>query len=697
MKLKPLIIFLLAAFPLTATANTVDASVTPEDLTTVPFEQLMQTEVITASKLARQVSDAPSAVSIVTAEDIRTYGYRTLADVINSFPGLYTTSDRNYEYMGGRGFGKTNGDYAGRVMLLIDGYATQDNLFSQVFLGNDGILDIELIERVEYVPGTGAVSYGNNAMLGIINIVTKKGADFDGTQISTRLSSYGGQQQRITYGKQYENGADVLLSFSGMTSEGRKSMQFHEFDNVGNALGQNLSDARNRDGEQNSRFFAKLTQDNFMVELAHVDRQKNIPTGYYSSSAPGLRTQSSDKNTFVNAKYENDVGLNLKSATRFYAGSYENRDHIDYIKSSTLMLDDTIPSEQWINRKNQHTGNWVGIDQKFVSTQINDHTIVFGAEIRADLRQDYIRSYFYPNGNRVDATGKKYINRNERVINSIYIEDAINIAKDWQLVLGLRDDQTSDGFNSNNPRLSLIHELSNVTTLKASYSNGFKFPNGYDAYLSNRFGYKPASETVAATEFVVQHQLSTTSRISATAYQYALKNLTYNDPISGDTLTNGKSKTNGVEIQYESKTLQSGHQFIASASVQDATDIDGSKLANSPSSILKARYSYPIANHNLRMGIEGEYFGRRIDYVGKEMSDFSIANLTLSSEKKFYGLHFSVAIKNVFDKKYEVPVYLPFTTLDVNPGSGNVTYDINRPDRLRTDGRTFWLQASYDF
>ena len=115
----------------------------------------MQREVVWASKIAQQISDSPSAVAIVTAADIRAYGYRTIADVINSMRGLYTTYDRRYQYMGGRGFGAPE-DYAGRIMLLIDGYATQDNLFNQAYIDDSGLLDLEVVERVEYVPGTGS-------------------------------------------------------------------------------------------------------------------------------------------------------------------------------------------------------------------------------------------------------------------------------------------------------------------------------------------------------------------------------------------------------------------------------------------------------------------------------------------------------------------------------------------------------------
>ena len=171
-----------------------------EDLADLSLEQLMQREVVWASKIAQQISDSPSAVAIVTAADIRAYGYRTIADVINSMRGLYTTYDRRYQYMGGRGFGAPE-DYAGRIMLLIDGYATQDNLFNQAYIDDSGLLDLEVVERVEYVPGTGSVTYGNNALLGTINIVTKHGRDFNATQLSGEVFSHGGKKQRITFGK----------------------------------------------------------------------------------------------------------------------------------------------------------------------------------------------------------------------------------------------------------------------------------------------------------------------------------------------------------------------------------------------------------------------------------------------------------------------------------------------------------------
>ena len=96
-------LFILFAFQAHADTSTEQEQA---DITQLPLEQLLDTEVITASKFAQKISDAPSAVTVITADDIKVYGYRTLADILNSVRGLYTTYDRAYQYLGGRGFGR---------------------------------------------------------------------------------------------------------------------------------------------------------------------------------------------------------------------------------------------------------------------------------------------------------------------------------------------------------------------------------------------------------------------------------------------------------------------------------------------------------------------------------------------------------------------------------------------------------------
>ncbi|MER2603904.1 MAG: TonB-dependent receptor plug domain-containing protein, partial [Candidatus Competibacter phosphatis] len=76
------------------------------DLTRFSLEELMQMDVYSASKFGQKASEAPSSVTVITAEDIKTQGYRTLADILRSLPGVYLSYDRGYSNVGVRGFGR---------------------------------------------------------------------------------------------------------------------------------------------------------------------------------------------------------------------------------------------------------------------------------------------------------------------------------------------------------------------------------------------------------------------------------------------------------------------------------------------------------------------------------------------------------------------------------------------------------------
>jgi outer membrane receptor for ferrienterochelin and colicin len=90
------------------------------DLTDLSLQELMNVEIFSASKFLQKASEAPSSITIVTADEIQRYGYRNINDVLRSLPGFYISNDRNYSYIGVRGFSRP-GDYNSRVLMLVDG------------------------------------------------------------------------------------------------------------------------------------------------------------------------------------------------------------------------------------------------------------------------------------------------------------------------------------------------------------------------------------------------------------------------------------------------------------------------------------------------------------------------------------------------------------------------------------------------
>ena len=133
--------------------------------------------------MSSRLSEAPSSVSVVTAETIKLFGYRTLADLLRAQRGFFVSDDRNYSYAGVRGFGRS-GDYNTRLLVLVDGHRINDNTYDSVTIGNDFIIDLDLVERVEIIRGPASSLYGNNAFFGVVNLITRHGKGLSGLELA---------------------------------------------------------------------------------------------------------------------------------------------------------------------------------------------------------------------------------------------------------------------------------------------------------------------------------------------------------------------------------------------------------------------------------------------------------------------------------------------------------------------------------
>jgi outer membrane receptor protein involved in Fe transport len=143
--------------------------------------ELKVQSVYAASKHEQKISEAPASVTVVDSDEIEKYGYKSFADILRSVRGLYVTYDRNYSYLGIRGFNRP-GDYNSRVLVLVNGHGVNENVFDSALLGHEFPLDVDLIDRVEVIRGPSSSIYGNNAFFGVINVITKKGLDYQGAK-----------------------------------------------------------------------------------------------------------------------------------------------------------------------------------------------------------------------------------------------------------------------------------------------------------------------------------------------------------------------------------------------------------------------------------------------------------------------------------------------------------------------------------
>ena len=140
-------------------------------------DQAYEDVVVTASRRPQSPLEAPNAVTIITAEEIRRSGAPTIPDLLRRVPGFDVMAMSYTDYnVAARGF---NRRLANKLLVLVDGQTAYLD-----FLGFTSwrTLPVEMldIERIEVVRGPGSAAYGAYAYTGIVNIITKRPKDIDG-------------------------------------------------------------------------------------------------------------------------------------------------------------------------------------------------------------------------------------------------------------------------------------------------------------------------------------------------------------------------------------------------------------------------------------------------------------------------------------------------------------------------------------
>ena len=352
-----------------------EATLRSDNLDELSFDELMQTKVSTvyaASKREQSVSEAPSSVTIITSEDIKQYGYRTLADVLRSVRGFYISYDRVYNFIGVRGINRP-GDFGGRVLITVDGHRLNEPIFDQAFNGGEFPLDVDLIDRVEIVRGPGSALYGNNAFFAVINIITRRGRDVDGVEASGSAASYDTYSGRLSYGQQLTNGLEFLLSGTLLDSQGHDHLFFPEF----RAVNQGVVDGL--DSEYRKQAFASIHFKDFTLEGAWSDRKKEMPAAPYLGAAFNRAPfDFIDERSYVELKYRHEFSCEWLVQARVFLDRYR------FDGAYTFETTHPAPRDIVVNQDLALAQGWGG-EVQVSKTFFNRHRVSFGAEFRDDL------------------------------------------------------------------------------------------------------------------------------------------------------------------------------------------------------------------------------------------------------------------------------------------------------------------------
>jgi iron complex outermembrane receptor protein len=631
------ILALSAPILLTSTAAAAQTP-PPPDVATMSMQDLLGVDVVsTASKFPQEVKEAPASITVITADEIRRYGHRTLADSLRSVRGFYTSYDRNYAYVGMRGFARP-GDYNTRILLLLDGHRLNDGIYDMAPIGTDFPIDVSLIERIEVIRGPGSSLYGTSAFFAVINVITRTGASRKGIQLETQAGSLGTGGAAASFGHLFGNGRELLLAGSTYRSAGQANLHFPEFD--GDAPGSGI--AIGLDHDRSSNMFGSLSAGQFTIRGGASHRRKQIPTGAYGAVFGDDRASTVDERAYLNVVYDGLVGRGWSSTARLaydyygYRGDYP----YDYGEDGLVLFEDgsdvhSVTAEVTMRRRVARV-----------------HLVTAGVEVRYQMYNNQWGRDIYGESLNVDAPGTNA---------AFYAQDEVRIFP-WLLGnFGFRVDRMSSyGFHAT-PRAGLVVLPRTQTAIKLLHGRAFRAPNSYERnYFTpmrdREFPLGP--ERIQSTEIVWEESLSKYVRTAVTAFTYDAEEIIEQRRIVDGSLddiyfeNHGDLLGKGIEAEVETKLPNGVAARFSQTYARVRDHITGAPTSNSPRHLSKLGIQIPVSR--LFLSIEGQYVGERLTLGGERLDGFFTPNITLTSPPD-RRIGFTFGVYNAFNHTYSDP------------------------------------------
>jgi iron complex outermembrane receptor protein len=613
----------------------------PDSAASLALDALLATPISSAAKYAQSVRQVAGSVTIVTAEDIRRFGYRTLSDVLQSMAGVYTSNPRSYESVGMRGFGRPT-DYNNRILLLIDGHAVYESMWGQAMLGDELALNLSAIERIELIRGPASALYGTGAMFGVINVIPRRGADVAGLEVTGEAGSLGRRAVAFSAGTGTDSRRGVALSGMYESTGGYRDLYFPEFNDPATHNGL----ARNLDWQRRGGLTLKGGLGDFTLRSRLTYRRRADPTGSYGVIFDDTRAQVLDRSAFVELGFATDLSPVHHLSTRAYYDDISYEGFYPY----------PDPDGLWTEGASHHIAGGEATLRWDLSAR---DRLTSGVEYRNNLKSEY----FGP----LDGARSTDVRR-PFAIWSLYAQNELQLKPNLALLAGIRHDESGMARGATTPRLALIYDPRTGTTLKAMYGRAFRAPNIIETeYKVSSVTGPLLAETLDMLELIWMQRLSSRFMLTSSAYHYRASHLI---DVVGDT-TGGTislvyrnaeiAQATGLELTLDGRPVR-GTSTHLSYSAQFAVDAEGADhgewLTNSPHHLVKAGIAADLTSRATG-ALELRYESSRKTLAGTTTDPFLIGNLNVTLRPFRLGSgpapELELRISNLFNTRYAYP------------------------------------------
>jgi outer membrane cobalamin receptor len=589
--------------------------------------------VVGAARHEQRVTEAPSSVTIVTSADIATFGWRTLGEVLRNVRGFYVTYDRNYTYLGVRGFGRPT-DYNNRVLLLVDGHRLNDNVYDASSIGTEFPIDVDLIDRVEVIRGPGSALYGTSAFFAVVNVITRRGGTIGGVEGTLEGGTQQTYRARASAGWTSVKDRDLIVSVSRYGSGGIPHLYFPEFGSPSNTSGE----VSGMDGDASTSVFANARVGRLNLQGAFSTRDKHVPTASWGSTFDDPRLATTDSRGWFDASYERTV-----NGTRLAGRAFV--DHMGYYGTYPGEGDD-------LNLDSSH-GTWLGGEVSASRAIGRRQHVTVGTEYRFNASQDQ--------KNWDQNTGEIFIHdiRSSQQT-AVYLQDEIVVARGLTATLGARGDWWTLGPASVRPRAGLVYRTEHDTAFKFLYGQAFRAANVYELFynqLGSQANPNLVPEHLTTTEAVFEQYINGRLRLTATAFLTEISDLIDQVDVGAVSHENrGEVDSRGVEFEAEHRS-PSGTLVRGSIVLQHASD-DGTnrRLSNSPDHLGALQIAVPVANRQVTLAFDTTFVGARTTLAGTPLNRFWLSNVVTTWRPAKGRIFLRAGVYNVFNRAYADPV-----------------------------------------
>ncbi len=606
--------------------------------------------------------DAPASVTVITADDIYKYGYRTLGEAMASVRGFALNDNRTYRSVGVRGF-NLPWDYGSRILVMVNGHNMADHVFdSMLWFGDDFPIDMHLVKQIEIIRGPSSALYGSNGEFATVNIVTKSPDEAGPPSLSTELGSFGEKKAQMMAEVPAGKTAKLLLSGTVFNDSGESPLYFPGLDTPENNHGQ----AIDMDGQKGYHFFANLTWRGWNITAVMSNRDQIQPVSWGDTVFNDRGTHVDETANYLDALYTHDFAKGTLQ-WRIYYNQDRLRGRFDYPLGngdSGLVVEDNRTASD---------SDWIGTQLTYRFDVAHLGTLTAGTEAQFDLRTLQTSMDVAPvplDLVSIDQGDKMY---------AMFLQDERSLAKDWTLDLGVRLDGSAYRHSFVSPRAALIYQPSINWTYKFLYGRSFRNPSVFDLFyqdgLSAVANPNARPEKVDTFEVDVERKIGKRLNLVTAGYGYRLSDFlatVYTPSGLGQTQNAGTIHAKGFEVELQARPA-TWLEATASYSIQSA-DTDAADLPNSPLHLAKLHFAVPLGRKfDLSSGMQ--YISSRQTLVEASLKPAYLADFTVSSHRLLANFDVRAGLRNAFNSTYYDPIAL------------NPTVDV-----MQQPGRTFFVE-----